>query len=156
MYQVVTTFTGVEHRLQLVREREGVSYYDDSIATTPERLIAALRSFDEPIVLLVGGRDKHLPWKDAARLIMRKTQHIILFGEATEIIAKAIEQVRQEVNTLEPSLHRCVNLEEAIHLAAQVAKPGDVILLSPGCASFDAFQNFAERGEKFREFVLQL
>jgi UDP-N-acetylmuramoylalanine--D-glutamate ligase len=156
MVQVVTTFTGVEHRLQLVREREGVNYYNDSMATTPERLIAALRSFDEPIVLLAGGRDKHLPWEDVARLIMRQTQHVILFGEATEIIAKAIDQVRQEVNTIEPSLHRCVNLEEAVHLAAQVAKPGDVVLLSPGCASFDAFRNFAERGEKFREFVLQL
>jgi UDP-N-acetylmuramoylalanine--D-glutamate ligase len=156
MVQVVTTFTGVEHRLQLVRKREGVSYYNDSIATTPERLIAALCSFDEPIVLLAGGRDKHLPWEDAARLIMRKTQHIILFGEATEIIARAIDQIRQEVNTLEPSLHRCVNLEEAVHLAAQVAKPGDVVLLSPGCASFDAFQDFADRGQRFKEFVLQL
>jgi UDP-N-acetylmuramoylalanine--D-glutamate ligase len=156
MHQVVTTFTGVEHRLQLVHERDGVSYYNDSIATTPERLIAALRSFDEPIVLLAGGRDKHLPWEDAARLMMHKTQHVILFGEATEIIARAIDQVRQEVNTIEPSLHRCVNLEEAVHLAAQVAKPGDVILLSPGCASFDAFQNFAERGQSFKEFVLQL
>jgi UDP-N-acetylmuramoylalanine--D-glutamate ligase len=156
MRKVVTTFTGVEHRLQLVREYRGVSYYNDSIATSPERLMAALHAFDEPIVLLAGGRDKHLPWEDAARLMMYKTQHVILFGEATEIIARAIEQVRQEVNTIEPSLHRCVNLEEAVRLAAQVAKPGDVVLLSPGCASFDAFQDFAERGERFREFVWQL
>jgi UDP-N-acetylmuramoylalanine--D-glutamate ligase len=156
MRQVVTSFTGVEHRLQWVRERQGVSYYNDSIATTPERLIAALRSFDEPIVLLAGGRDKHLPWQDAARLILGKTRHLILFGEATEIIAGAIAEARQQMTPSEFSLHRCVNLEEAIHLATQVARPGDVVLLSPGCASYDAFHSFAERGKWFREFVLQL
>jgi UDP-N-acetylmuramoylalanine--D-glutamate ligase len=156
MRQVVTTFTGVEHRLQLVREREGVSYYNDSISTSPERLIAALRSFDEPIVLLAGGRDKNLPWDEAARLVMRKVQHVILFGEATEIIARPIERSRQRMAVSGPSLHRCVNLEEAVHLAAQVAKSGNVVLLSPGCASYDAFHDFAERGQKFTEFVSQL
>jgi UDP-N-acetylmuramoylalanine--D-glutamate ligase len=156
MRQVVTTFTGVEHRLEMVRERDGVSYYNDSISTTPERLIAALRSFDQPIVLLAGGLDKHLPWQDAAHLIMHRTRHVILFGKATEIIAKAIDNVHQQDMVTGPALHRCVNLEEAVHLAAQIARPGDVVLLSPGCASFDAFNNFAERGERFKEFVLHL
>ncbi|MBN1995684.1 MAG: UDP-N-acetylmuramoyl-L-alanine--D-glutamate ligase [Anaerolineae bacterium] len=156
MGRVAATFTGVEHRLQMVRVRNGVSYYNDSIATTPERLIAALRSFDEPIVLLAGGRDKHLPWADAARVMLGKTRHIILFGEATEIIARAIDENCPAASLANPALHRCVNLEEAVHLSAQVARPGEVVLLSPGCASFDAFANFAERGEKFKEFVEQL
>jgi UDP-N-acetylmuramoylalanine--D-glutamate ligase len=156
IHQEVTDFTGVEHRLQWVQERDGVNYYNDSIATSPERLIAALRSFDEPVVLLAGGRDKHLPWDEAARAIMQKTRQVILFGEATEIVARAIEKNRQRSSTNGPALHRCVNLEEAVHLAAQVANSGDVVLLSPGCASYDAFKDFAERGEIFKEFVKQL
>jgi len=156
MHQAIADFTGVAHRLQWVRERNGVNYYNDSIATSPERMVAALRSFDEPIVLLAGGRDKHLPWDEAARAIMKKTRQVILFGEATEIIARAIEKARQRITTNGPALHRVVNLEEAVHLAAQVAHSGDVVLLSPGCASYDAFKDFAERGEKFKEFVLQL
>ena len=156
MRQVITTFAGVEHRLQLVRERNRVSYYNDSIATSPERLMAALHSFEEPIVLLAGGRDKHLPWEEAARLIIRKTHQVILFGEATEIIARALNRARQEISGLDTVIHRCVNLEEAVNLAAVVAQPGDVVLLSPGCASYDAFRDFAERGERFKALVLQL
>ena len=156
MRRVITTFTGVEHRLQWVRERQGVNYYNDSIATSPERLIAALHSFQEPIVLLVGGRDKHLPWQDAAHSIILKTHDVIIFGEATEIIAGAIVKLRSEVTTTDTFIHRCVNLEEAVNLAAQLAHPGDVVLLSPGCASYDQFRDFAERGERFRKLVFQL
>lgn len=156
MHSVVTTFTGVEHRLELVGEHNGVRYYNDSIATSPERLAAALRSFDEPVVLLAGGRDKHLPWQEAARLINHKTRHVILFGEATEIVAGAIENVRGGTTTTGTSLHRCANLEEAVYLAAQLSRPGDVVLLSPGCTSFDAFRDFAERGQWFKELVRQL
>lgn len=158
MNSVVTTFTGVEHRLQLVREHAGVHYYNDSIATSPERVVAALHSFSEPIVLLAGGRDKHLPWDEAARLILHKAREVILFGEATELIAKAIERAYQEVsNTVAgTTVHRAANLAEAISLAAQVAKQGDVVLLSPGCTSYDAYRNFAERGEHFKELVLRL
>jgi UDP-N-acetylmuramoylalanine--D-glutamate ligase len=119
-------------------------------------LMAALRSFNEPIVLLAGGRDKHLPWEDAARLMLRTARQIILFGEAMEIIARAIERVRPGMLGVDPALHRCVDLEQAVYLAAQVARPGDVVLLSPGCASFDQFHDFAERGEKFGEWVSQL
>jgi len=155
MRQVITTFTGVEHRLEMVRERKSVSFYNDSIATSPERLVAALNSFDEAIVLLAGGRDKHLPWDDAARLIVGKTRHVILFGEATEIIAHAIQKARSELGAT-TVIHRCVNLEEAVHLATVVAQPGDVVLLSPGCASFDQFRDFAERGQRFKELVRQL
>jgi len=156
MHQVITTFTGVEHRLQLVREYNGAFYYDDSIATSPERLTAALHSFSEPIVLLAGGRDKHLPWEDVARLMLHKVHDVILFGEATEIIARAIEHVRHEIVQSKLAVHRCSDMEEAVQLAVQITHPGDVVLLSPGCASFDAFRSFAERGEQFKEFVMQL
>ncbi|GAB4535479.1 MAG: UDP-N-acetylmuramoyl-L-alanine--D-glutamate ligase [Anaerolineae bacterium] len=157
--EVVTTFSGVEHRLELVGEINGVRYYNDSIATSPERLVAALRSFDEPIILLAGGRDKHLPWDEAARLILERTRHVILFGEAVELIAGAIEKEKQTTGGPQPQpdkwpmLHRCVTLEDAVAVAAQVARPHQVVLLSPGCTSFDAFRDFAERGRQFRELV---
>lgn len=156
MRQVITSFTGVSHRLQLVRERHGVSYFNDSIATSPERLMAALHSFEEPVVLLAGGRDKHLPWDEAARLIWRKTRHVILFGEAADLIARALKRVKPEIVETETALHRCDDLAAAVKLAAKVARPGEVVLLSPGCASYDAFKDFAERGERFKELVLEL
>jgi UDP-N-acetylmuramoylalanine--D-glutamate ligase len=156
MRQVIASFTGVEHRLELVLERNRVRYYNDSIATSPERLVAALHSFDEPIVLLAGGRDKHLPWDEAARLIVRKTRQVLLFGEATEIIVHALQKARQVIDDSDTAIHRCANLEEAVHLSTVVAQPGDVVLLSPGCASFDQFKDFAERGQRFKELVQQL
>ncbi len=153
MHQVITTFTGVEHRLELVRELNGVRYYNDSIATSPERLAAALRSFSEPLVLLAGGRDKHLPWEDAARLILHKAHTAILFGEAAAIIEQAITDIRPEISDAITQTEQCATLEEAVARAAQVAQAGDVVLLSPGGTSFDAFPNFAERGDRFRELV---
>jgi UDP-N-acetylmuramoylalanine--D-glutamate ligase len=156
MRQVITSFTGVDHRLQLVRERQGVLYYNDSISTTPERVIAALHSFTEPVILLVGGRDKYLPWEDAVRLMLHKARGIILFGEAAGLVHRVIDKVRPEIRGNSAAVYQCHTLAEAVQLAAQIAKPGEVVLLSPGCASFDAFQNFVERGERFREFVGQL
>lgn len=156
MANVTTTFEGVEHRLELVREIGGVRYYNDSIATTPERTVAALRSFDQPIVLLAGGRDKHLPWDEMARLTLQKARYLILFGEAAPIIEEAIQvasgewPVRRHLGVL---VHRCQTLDEAVEIAAKEAEPGDVVLLSPGGTSFDAFGDFAERGERFRELV---
>ena len=153
MQQVITSFTGVQHRLQLVGEHNQVAFYNDSIATSPERLIAALQAYTEPIVLLAGGRDKHLPWTEAARLILHKTRAVILFGEAAELIAEEIELVRRETVAGKAVVHQCATMDEAVALAAQVAQPGDVVLLSPGCASFDAFRNFVERGERFKALV---
>jgi len=154
MAQVATSFVGVPHRLQLVRELRGVRYYDDSIATTPERLIAALRSFDEPIVLLCGGRDKHLPWEDAARLIAERVSHLILFGEMADLVKSHISNLRSPIST--PEVHEPGTLENAVKVAAQVAQPGEVVLLAPGGTSFDAFKDFAERGDKFAELVNEL
>jgi UDP-N-acetylmuramoylalanine--D-glutamate ligase len=153
MRQVAVTFAGVAHRLELVREYRGVRWYNDSIATAPERLIAALRAFEAPIVLLAGGRDKHLPWDEAVDLMLEKARHVILFGEAADLIAGQIE-AKGVVGG--PSVARCARLEQAVELAVQVAEPGDVVLLSPGGTSFDAYQDFEERGEHFRQLVKAL
>jgi UDP-N-acetylmuramoylalanine--D-glutamate ligase len=155
MAEVARTFAGVEHRLELVRELRGARYYNDSIATSPERLVAALRSFDEPIVLLAGGRDKHLPWDEAAALMLEKARHIILFGEAAPLIDRAIAEAKKE-GSVGPVIHYCHTLEEAVKMAAGCAQPGDVVLLSPGGTSFDAFQDFAHRGRRFKELVQAL
>ena len=159
MRQAIVEFTGVAHRLQLVRVRNGVSYYDDSIATAPERLIAALKAFHEPIVLLAGGRDKHLPWDEAAGLICQRVRRLILFGEMAGLVERAIGNwdVGQVANlpNLE-AVHRVNTLAEAVSQAAEVAQPGDIVLLSPGGTSFDAFKDFAERGDRFQDYVRQL
>jgi UDP-N-acetylmuramoylalanine--D-glutamate ligase len=157
MAAVATTFSGVEHRLELVREISGVRWYNDSIATSPERMVAALRSFDAPIVLLAGGRDKHLPWGEAAELILSKVKHLVLFGEAVPIIDRAVtaERATDEAQAgLE--ITRVNTLEKAVTAAAGVARAGDVVLLAPGCTSFDAFLDFAARGERFKELVRAL
>jgi len=157
MRQVVTTFAGVEHRLELVRELEGVSWYDDSIATAPERSLAALRSFEEPIVLLAGGRDKDLPWDEFAEETKRRVRRLITFGEAGPMIARIVE--KGLANGKECNLEGVTEvetLEEAVGAAARLARPGDVVLLSPGGTSFDAFRDFAERGDRFKELVRQL
>jgi UDP-N-acetylmuramoylalanine--D-glutamate ligase len=148
---VATTFEGMPHRLELVREMDGVRFYNDSIATSPERAIAALKSFDEPIVLLAGGRDKHLPWGELAQLADQKARHVILFGEAAPIIQQAMQAVPGR-----SQLHLAATMEVATELAASLAHPGDVVLLSPGGTSFDAFRDFEERGERFRKMVKSL
>jgi UDP-N-acetylmuramoylalanine--D-glutamate ligase len=145
-------FKGVEHRLELVRERGGVKWYNDSIATAPERVVAALRSFDEPVVLLAGGRDKNLPWDELARLAKERVKHVVLFGEASALIQEALARAQ-----MDPARYtRGGSLAEAVPVAAQHARNGDVVLLSPGGTSFDEFTDFAERGEKFREWVRAL
>lgn len=152
MLAAVEDFHGVPHRLELVRELHGVRWYNDSIATAPERTMAAVRAFEEPIVLLLGGRDKDLPWDDLAALIHQRVDHVVLFGEAAEKIEKAVAGSGSRPQTLT----RCETLEQAVLKAAEVAEAGDVVLLSPGGTSYDAFKDFAERGERFREWVLKL
>ena len=129
MAAVATSFAGVEHRLELVRERDGVGYYNDSIATSPERAIAALRSFREPIVLLAGGRDKHLPWEDWAALVRERVRELICFGEMAPLLQRALaEAVGGDPDQDGPPVHICETMEEAVALASRVARPGDVAL----------------------------
>src|SRR5512143_440438 len=98
MAQAIREFKGVAHRLQLVRDVNGVKYYDDSIATAPERLMAGVKAFNESIVLLAGGRDKHLPWEEAAQLIVERVSHVVLFGEMTELVKSHISSLRRKSN----------------------------------------------------------
>lgn len=153
MLEAVEDFRGVPHRLELVRELRGVRWYNDSIATAPERSMAAVQAFDEPIVLMLGGRDKDLPWTDLAQLIHRRVDHLVLFGEAADLIEKAVAGRAAGRNV---DLRRAKDLKEAVTQAAQVAEAGDIVLLSPGGTSFDEFKDFAERGEAFRKWVQDL
>jgi UDP-N-acetylmuramoylalanine--D-glutamate ligase len=144
-------FNGVKHRLQLVRVVNGVSWFNDSIATAPERTLAALNSFNEPVVLLLGGRDKNLPWEPLAKSIHERVDHVVIFGEAREKITTAIGEPKaggrlQSVVSKETML-------EALTETAGIVSPGDVVLLSPGCTSYDAFKDFEERGETFIDWV---
>lgn len=146
-------FRGVAHRLELVRKWNGIQWYDDSIATAPERTMADIRSFSEPIVLLLGGRDKNLPWEELATLIRQRVEHVVVFGESAEKIIAVLEKA---TGPLPQTLERCKDLGEAVKLAADIARPGDVVLLSPGGTSFDQFRDFEERGEAFHKWVSEL
>jgi UDP-N-acetylmuramoylalanine--D-glutamate ligase len=154
IYDGIVSFEGVPHRLEFVREWGGADWYNDSIATSPERAIAALESFEQPIILLAGGRDKDLPWEKLAKLIHQKVDHLILFGEAVDLIAAAVSEV--ELGMRPFTIDRCDSLEEAVENAAQRAEAGDVVLLSPGGTSFDEFIDFEERGKRFIQWVKEL
>ncbi len=160
MRSVATSFGGVEHRLQIVRQRAGVAWINDSIATAPERTVAALRAFAEPIVLLLGGRDKHLPWAEcAAEIHMRRSngaprvRRVVLFGEAAGLIADSLAKHVAETGVPEVPVTHCADLPEAVQAAAQHARAGDVVLLAPGGTSFDAYEDFAARGRHFAALV---
>ena len=154
MLEAVEEFRGVPHRLELVRELHGVRWYNDSIATAPERAIAAIRAFDEPIVLMLGGRDKDLPWEELMQLASERVDHVVLFGEAAEKIQKTVDGLGRREKRF--TIARADGLHEAILKAAEIAESGDVVLLSPGGTSFDEFKDFAERGERFRAWVQEL
>ena len=153
MLSATGEFRGVAHRLEFVREWNGAQWYNDSIATAPERTMAAIHSFNAPIVLLLGGRDKNLPWEDLAAMVRQRVQHVVLFGEAAEKISSALDQA---AGPLPLTLSRCKDLQEAVQVAAKVAVPGSIVLLSPGGTSFDQFYDFEERGKAFRKWVSEL
>jgi UDP-N-acetylmuramoylalanine--D-glutamate ligase len=155
MLEAIDNFHGVPHRLELVRELHGVRWYNDSIATAPERTMAAIRSFDEPIVLMLGGKDKDLPWEDLAELVRDRVDHVVVFGQAAEKILGALAGSKS-AGKRPYSIQQSDGLQEAVRQAAEVAETGDVVLLSPGGTSFDQFSDFAERGEWFRKWVQEL
>lgn len=154
MRQGVEGFTGVPHRLEYVRTWNGARWINDSIATAPERTIAAIHAFTEPLVLLLGGKDKDLPWQDLAELVHQRVDHVVVFGHASEKILAALGNPQPGMRPF--TLEKAANLESAIRAAARVAEPGDVVLLAPGGTSYDEFKDFEERGERFRLWVHQL
>lgn len=156
MREAVINFTAVPHRLEEVRDWMGIRFVNDSIATAPERVVAALQAFhDESVVLLLGGRDKDLPWDELIELAVQQCHAIIGFGEIGRMVVEkaAAERTRQETAT---RIEQTSTLEEAVWQAARLANEGDVVLLSPGGTSYDAYKDFAERGDAFRKLVSRL
>lgn len=156
MHDVITSFAGVEHRLEFVQELDGVLFYNDSKATTPTGTMAALHSFSRPVVLIAGGYDKHLPFDEMAEVAIDKARAIILLGATQEKIAVAIHSAADRLGQDAPPISRARDLEEAVDLARAHAKAGDAVLLSPACASYDMFHSYEERGTQFREIVRSL
>lgn len=161
MARVIRSFRGVEHRLELVRVIDGVRWVNDSIATSPDRTIAALRAFPEDagrIILLAGGRDKHLPLDELAREIVVRVKYLVLFGEMAPKIEAAVKQAMLQANGTgrRVPIRRCLTLEEAVAIAAEVSESDDLVLLSPSGTSFDAFRDYEERGRRFKELVRRL
>ncbi|RKY70323.1 MAG: UDP-N-acetylmuramoyl-L-alanine--D-glutamate ligase [Candidatus Latescibacterota bacterium] len=148
---VLRSFEGVAHRLEFVREIQGVRYYNDSIATTPESVIAALDSFEGGIVLIAGGSDKGISFDHLADEIVRKAKAVVLIGTTASKISALVE-----VRRAHPPVMRCNSLEEAVRHAKTLAQSGDVVLLSPACASYDMFRNFEDRGNRFKALVERL
>jgi UDP-N-acetylmuramoylalanine--D-glutamate ligase len=149
MRAAIRAFQGVAHRLQTVAEHDGVKFVDDSIATAPERSIAALQAYDEPLVLIAGGRDKHLPMDEWARLIARRVKHVVLLGEMSDLVADAIRTADGGYQ----AISRTATMAEAVQEAARVARTGDIVLLSPGGTSYDMYRDFEERGRDFSQAV---
>jgi UDP-N-acetylmuramoylalanine--D-glutamate ligase len=158
MTRVARTFTGVPHRLEIVAETGGVTWINDSIATSPERALAGLRSFGRgggPLVLLAGGKDKNLPWEDLAHEVVDRVDFLIGFGQAGPMIVEKVQEYARFAQRRPPSSAITQRLDEAVELAARAAEPGAVVLLSPGGTSYDAYKDFEERGEHFRRLVQQ-
>ncbi len=151
---VAREFSGVEHRIELVCERRGVRWYNDSIASSPTRTIAGLRSFPEKVILIAGGYDKHIPFAPLAPEIVEHVKLLILCGATADTIRAAVTSYEGFRGA--PEMVECKTLQEAVDLAAARAKEGDVVTLSPACAAFDQFKNFMERGKVFKQMVAAL
>lgn len=152
--KVAREFGGVEHRIELVRELDGVKYYNDSIASSPSRTIAGLKAFRQKVILIAGGYDKHIPFEPLAPYVTKKVKTLYLCGATADKIEKAIREYDGYKG--EPEIVRVKDIDEAVALAHRTAVSGDVVTLSPACASFDSFPNFAARGNHFKEVVNKL
>ena len=150
---VATSFDGVEHRIEPVATLAGASWYNDSKATSPAETLAALRSIEDPIVLLAGGRSKRAPLDEMAAEIVRRVRALVVFGEMADEIAAAVAAAPGGADL---PIERAPSLADAVALAGRIARAGDVVLLSPGGTSFDAFRDYEERGRAFKRLVGQL
>lgn len=152
--KVAREFGGVEHRIEFVRELNGVKYYNDSIASSPSRTIAGLKAFNQKVILIAGGYDKHIPFEPLAPYIVERVKRLYLCGDTAEKIEKSIKSYEEYKGT--PKIIRVKNIDQAVKQAYENAEEGDIVTLSPACASFDAFPNFAARGNYFKEVVNKL
>lgn len=151
--EVIKNFNGVEHRLEFVREINNVKWYNDSVSSSPTRTIAGLYSYDEKIVLIAGGYDKHLDYTNIAKPILDKVTKLILMGDTKEKIYNAVTTSGMSSNI---EIYKCNTLQEVVDKAKEVAIPGEIVLFSPASASFDMFKNFADRGNQFKDLVNKL
>ena len=148
-------FSGVEHRIELTRTLKGVRYYNDSIASSPTRTMAGLKCFPEKVILIAGGYDKHIPFDDLGPAIIEHVKRLILTGDTSSKIRSAVESASgYRMNA--PIIEEYHAFRDAVEAAYRAAHPGDVVLLSPACASFDKFKNFMERGNTFKQIVREL
>ena len=152
---VAQRFTGVEHRIELVRELDGVKWYNDSIATSPSRTIAGLLSFDQQIIVIAGGYDKKIPYGPLAPVLLDKAKVLILTGATGPKIEAAVTEIPSWEKSGLQILH-AENLEEAVKLAREKAQSGDIVSLSPASASFDRYKNFEVRGRHYKDLVMAL
>jgi UDP-N-acetylmuramoylalanine--D-glutamate ligase len=143
-------FRGVPHRLEFVAEVDGIRFYDDSAATTPAATVAALKTFDRPVILIAGGRDKGGDWSEFARLAKTHLKALIAIGEFADPLMTMAQQAGV------PVIAKANDMDEAVERAASLAQKGDIVLLSPGCASYGMFVNCEERGETFKAAVQRL
>ncbi len=152
--KVAREFKGVEHRIEFVREVNGVKYYNDSIASSPTRTIAGLKAFDKKVFLIAGGYDKHIPFEPLAPYLVEKVEKLYLCGKTADKIEKTLREYEGYKGN--PEIIRCEDIADAVKRAHSDAKSGDIVTLSPACASFDAFPNFMARGNYFKELVNKL
>jgi UDP-N-acetylmuramoylalanine--D-glutamate ligase len=151
LIESVGSFVSLPHRLELIGTVNGTRYYNDSIATTPESTVVGVEAFSEPKILIAGGYDKGLDFDKMAQAICDKLKALILIGQTAE----KIEQSARRAGKI-PPIYRAKSLEEAVNKAKEISTSGDVVLLSPACASYDMFVNFVQRGKQFSELVKRL
>jgi len=152
--KVAREFMGVEHRIEFVREIDGVKYYNDSIASSPTRTIAGLKAFDLKVILIAGGYDKHIPFEPLMPYLVDKVKVLFLCGNTAQKIENCLRNYNDYKGN--PQIIRTENIDEAVVKAREIAEIGDVVTLSPACASFDAYPNFVVRGNHFKELVNNL
>ena len=154
--QVARTFAGVAHRNELVRELDGVRWYNDSIGTSPTRTIkGALSLYQEKIILIAGGYDKKIPYTSLGPVIVDRVQKLILMGATADAIEEAVRSAEKYKEGC-PEIYRVSSMEEAVKTARRISQPGDIVTLSPASASFDLYPNFEARGDHFRTLVQSL
>ena len=154
MRESARSFAGVEHRIEYVRTLHGAKWYNDSIATSPTRTIAGLRAFDEKVILIAGGYDKHISFAPLAPEVVQHVKLLILCGATADAIEKALRENAREEDL--PEIVRCEDLAACVQTAYARAGVGDIVTLSPACAAFDRFANFMERGKAFKALVMAL
>ena len=150
--QAIKEFKPVEHRIEFVKEIDGVKWYNDSASSSPTRTISGINAFKENIILIAGGYDKNLEYEPLAKPVVDKVSTLILIGQTAEKIYDVVKNESEKENK-KINIYMCDTLEQTIEIAKKSAKKGDVVLFSPASASFDMFKNFADRGHKFKDLV---